>query len=1132
MAKLKYLEHTDEVLVALTLSGDQDAYEALVARYQKSVMAVARRITRDEYLAEDASQEAFVSAWVKLDCLREPARFGAWVRRIAKNCAVNIVTRLREYVSYDVLENAVHAGNCDIAEEDEDEQGEYIALLHESVGRLPARVREIITLHYFEGLSVADIASRLNLAEGTVKWQLHDGRERIKKDLGVMQNRVDKTLVERVMLEVEKLKRWRLQKDKTKFPAAYEKTLKAVEGLPECEEKDHAMADVLLHGFWWIPGQKNDELLARIKEYALKGHNDGVMESVCAIEDGKLWGDARIQWIRDTQIPYLEKHGFPLSMGREWYWLANEYFREGKTDEGFAALDQVQKILTPKDIYYAASLSASRMEPMHREKQAEGIDERWYMIHAYAEQYRIIDGELRHWNGVGRNIGQLRAIVQGQNFIFQRACGCGYRFFIPGARVGDAVADEDGGTLTFVAAGETVVTPCGTFEGCEMWEAAIDGVVSQTWYADGVGIVKQRMNARGEWQERLLKSYTIVGGQGRFPCAAGNSWEYCGCENPQSMTVDVRCDMIHSDEGGVTLSHFVAVNRLKYDENSWGDMVLQMRNDYIRHNDDGGFHLVDVSSIADRVEALAKTPYEMAYSRAACDVMRRILSTDKEMNPERTSTGHWNVFDVKRLVRKKGKLISTQDHHGTDFIHWGQIQGRSDEATAFNDIYGNLQFGADCLWSDHWKDGYAKTIEFQHRGTTTNTTVACRNVGLVHTLAGTFEDCLEVELDVHGPDCGIIYRNGKKTYTYAPGVGLVRVVDEGRTQTVAYELSGYTGTGEGYMPMLDGMDRRFEAVGLTDGYVSTVDYAIRRRGDESLCVIENRCGIRVLPPYDENDWESMTVYMGERSVRVEKGMPHYSDVSFYMERCEALAQTPYQKAHTRLACDALRRILETDAEFNPDRTHSGHWIGFCAREIEQKVGRVDIAEDEKSAVAQWNMHGTGDWGAPIFFGGIYEIWADAANGLWNEVIKLGVSITLEHKRHGYDVTTELSCREIGSVTTELDTFMNCIEVSLEIKGMPYEICFHNGTKKYYFAPGVGIVRTVQDHKDHTLQGVYDLVAYEGKGEGYMPLCEGMTRRYEAQFMREGYISTVEYAIERDDEGKLCLMENRCGIKKL
>ena len=52
------------------------------------------------------------------------------------------------------------------------------------------------------------------------------------------------------------------------------------------------------------------------------------------------------------------------------------------------------------------------------------------------------------------------------------------------------MTDEDGNTLTFVATGETVETPSGTFEGCELWETADDGLVCQTWYADGVGIVK------------------------------------------------------------------------------------------------------------------------------------------------------------------------------------------------------------------------------------------------------------------------------------------------------------------------------------------------------------------------------------------------------------------------------------------------------------------------------------------------------------------------------------------------------------------------------------------------------------------------------------------------------------------
>ena len=851
MAKLNYLEHTDEVLVALTLTGDQNAYEMLVTRYQKSVMAVARRITRDEYLAEDASQEAFVSAWVKLDCLRDPARFGAWVRRIAKNCAVNVVTRLREYVSFDVLENAVHAGNCDIAEENEDETGEYIALLHESIGKLPAKVRKIITLHYFEGLSVAEIATRLGLAQGTVKWQLHDGRERIRKDLGVMENRMDKTLVERVMLEVEKLKLWRLKNNKKGFSEAYRKTLCAVEELPECREKNHAMADVLLQGYWWLPGQKNDEVIARMKEYALNGHNDEVMESVCYYERRQMHGDACIEYIRDVQIPFLEQHGFVKSQGAEWFWLAFTYFEKHRVDEGFAALEKVLELLTPKDAYYANALSARRAERAYWDRMARGVSDQNCAFHAIAETYRIIDGEFCFWSQPGYSRGGLYNVSQNPNYLLYYASRCNRRLFIPGASVGETMTDDEGNTLAFVASDETVKTPCGTFEHCELWETVSErkNVRVLSWYCDGVGLVKQQMTERGKTYDRLLAAYTIVGGQGRLPCAVGNVWEYVSDDDPSCLSIRLHNEMTYAGEDTVIFAIDWMVERIRYDPNRWEEMALQMRSDYWKNDDKGDSHLADVRPI--------------------------------------------------------------------------------------------------------------------------------------------------------------------------------------------------------------------------------------------------------------------------------------------IERCEALASTPYQKAHTRLAASAMRRILETDDEFSPDRTHSGHWNFFDIYCVEENTS-LHLTEDNRIYSFEWkNMGGTGDWGAPLFFGDVINIWYDATDCLWNPEWKDGFEGDVTHTKYGNcTVKTRISCRAVGSVTTAADTFTDCLEVSLEIEGMSRGLSYRNGTKKYYFAPGVGIVRTVQDHKDHTLQGIYDLVAYEGCGEGYLPLCEGMTRRYEAQYMRQGYIGWADYAVERDEQGNLCLLKDQCGIKKL
>lgn len=76
-----YMNENDETLVMLTLAGEQRAYEVLVVRHQKRVMSAAASVARNEFVAEDAAQEAFVNAWMKLDTLTEPQRFGAWVAK-------------------------------------------------------------------------------------------------------------------------------------------------------------------------------------------------------------------------------------------------------------------------------------------------------------------------------------------------------------------------------------------------------------------------------------------------------------------------------------------------------------------------------------------------------------------------------------------------------------------------------------------------------------------------------------------------------------------------------------------------------------------------------------------------------------------------------------------------------------------------------------------------------------------------------------------------------------------------------------------------------------------------------------------------------------------------------------------
>ena len=222
-----YQNQKDETLVMLTLAGEQSAYEVLVARYENAVIASAASVTHNRHMAEDSAQDAFITAWIKLNMLREPEKYGAWVCRIAKNCAKNTVMRFQSFISLDDPDKpaayAIDGRQSDPI--DTYEVSEENTLLHESIEKLPEKVRRIINLHYFEDLSVAEIALKMGISEGTVKWQLHEGRKRIRKELCAMNEEYNDTLVQRVMKKVEELKLWQYKNSKDGFEKVYKEVL-------------------------------------------------------------------------------------------------------------------------------------------------------------------------------------------------------------------------------------------------------------------------------------------------------------------------------------------------------------------------------------------------------------------------------------------------------------------------------------------------------------------------------------------------------------------------------------------------------------------------------------------------------------------------------------------------------------------------------------------------------------------------------------------------------------------------------------------------------------------------------------------------------------------------------------------
>lgn len=846
-----YQKESDETLVMLTLAGEQCAYEVLVTRYQKTVISSAMTVTKKHFMAEDAAQDAFVTAWMKLNTLQEPKKYCSWVCRIAKNCAMNMINRYRSFLPLDEVDN------LNIYADEAENPAEMYVLSEErnevnkSIDGLPEKVRQIIYLHYYEELSIAEIADRMHISEGTVKWQLHDGRKRIRKELCAMNEKYSDTLIERVMKKVEEMKFWQIKNDKSGFERVYKEVLRDVEELPECTKKQHALADVLMRGWWWLPGEKNDALFARIADAAMEGKNEEVMTFIVAREDSKVYGGARIDFIRDKQIPRLEKAGFVKALGREWFWLGYNLFREGNVENGRAAYDKVEAILSKEDAYCILVPYARKMEEILASDYKDKSEKR-YLIGANAEEYRLINNDLCFWNSEGFGEGYMNSIDRTVRHIFRSSSRCDGKFFAD-ISLGETFVGTDGATLSFVSDSETVETPCGKFENCQLWITKLwddDGKsIFKSYYKDGIGIVRHDHTNDGITESYLLKDYHVKTQKGLLPFDVGNTWEYVSGHDPEAITSELVFTVSFANDEKVIVSSWENLIRHKYNDNSWLEMIGQIRCDYCDEKNGREF-VCDVYPAIERAEQLAVTPMEKAHTKAAASVARRILSTDTTFNPDYTATGHWNFFSKNVVQKKKDTLYFSHNYRWSfEWKNTGSM-GVAEDPILYNDILGILQDATNCIWSDEWCVGATPIIEYTKWSRDVRTQITCENGGTITTKAGTFENCFKLCLDIGGMTDGWSYRGGKKVYYFAEGIGIVRTENEycGGTRTAVYELTSYEGVGEGFMPLADGLVRRYDALDLTDGFVGAVEYAYVADEDGDIVVFADRTGIREVPP--------------------------------------------------------------------------------------------------------------------------------------------------------------------------------------------------------------------------------------------------------------------------------------------
>ncbi len=178
-------EQEKEQLVNRALQGDQQAFSDIVDQYSTLMLRTASMIVGDRDIAEDVVQDALIQAWHHLADLRKAGALRPWLMRIVVNQCISFKRRLARTTAF--MRQTLSEQETDLAAQIADN---YKGLMERdwdlahAIESLPTKQRVAIMLHYYNGMTLPEMAATLNISENTLKKRIQAALTNLRRMLG------------------------------------------------------------------------------------------------------------------------------------------------------------------------------------------------------------------------------------------------------------------------------------------------------------------------------------------------------------------------------------------------------------------------------------------------------------------------------------------------------------------------------------------------------------------------------------------------------------------------------------------------------------------------------------------------------------------------------------------------------------------------------------------------------------------------------------------------------------------------------------------------------------------------------------------------------------------------------------